>query len=140
MSCSVSFKELVNLAIGSPELGAVNFNALHSLLHGLLEHLQVGEVRRDLSQEEKDFIQPDLSPGGLATEEGRQTSLFHQLQERMGRMEAKLLHLDSLPSSSTLLLGSQSQNKPVQEMWQLMQLKKKVEMNEDGVNKVSALR
>uniref|UniRef100_A0A8C5R5U7 DUF4795 domain-containing protein n=1 Tax=Leptobrachium leishanense TaxID=445787 RepID=A0A8C5R5U7_9ANUR len=134
MSASVSLKELVNLAIGSPEVGAVNFNALYALLHGILEHLQLGDVRRVLSQEEREFVHPSLVKEVNQTE--RPPSLFWQLQEKVSRMEGKLQQLDSLPSSNSLLQASQSQNKPVQEMWQLIQLKKKVEMNEDGVNKV----
>ncbi|KAM4631543.1 uncharacterized protein C16orf96 homolog isoform 2-T2 [Discoglossus pictus] len=135
MSGSVSFKELVNLAIGSPELGAVNFNALHSLLHGLLEQLQLSEVKRELSEEQHDFIKPEITKGGTTSNVGSSSSLFHQLQNRMAKMEDRLRCLDSLPSSSTLLQASQSQNKPVQDMWQMIQLKKRVEMNEDGVNK-----
>ncbi|XP_075686865.1 uncharacterized protein C16orf96 homolog isoform X2 [Rhinoderma darwinii] len=132
MSGSVSFKELLNLAIGSPELGAVNFNALYSLLYGLLEHLQVEDVRRKLSQEEKEFIQP----GQINVDDSEKPStLFHHLQDKLSQMEAKLQHLDALPSSASLLQASQSQKRPVEEMWQLMQLKKKTEMNEDGVSK-----
>ncbi|KAM9305392.1 uncharacterized protein C16orf96-like [Gastrophryne carolinensis] len=132
MSGTVSLKELLNLAIGSPELGAVNFNALHSLLHGLLEHLQLGDVRRILSPEERDFIQP----GAASLEDsGRPSTLFHQLQNKVSMMESRLLQLDSLPTSSSLLHSSQSENRPVEEMWQLMQLRKKVESNEDGVTK-----
>uniref|UniRef100_A0A1B8XSL1 Uncharacterized protein n=1 Tax=Xenopus tropicalis TaxID=8364 RepID=A0A1B8XSL1_XENTR len=136
MSGSVTFRELVNLAIGSPELGAVNFNALHSLLHGLLDHLQLGDKRKTLSQEERDFIQPVPVSGDLATKDVRPTSLFHQLQDKMAKMEARLEHLDSLPTSDSLLQRSQQEKQPVQEMWQLIQLRKKVEMNEDGVHKV----
>ncbi|XP_077305714.1 uncharacterized protein C16orf96 homolog [Lithobates pipiens] len=132
MSSSVSLKELLNLAIGSPELGAVNFNALHSLLHGLLDHLQLGDVRRKLSPEEREFIQP----GSVQVEDtSRPSTFFHQLQEKVSKMEARLLQLDSLPSSTSLLQGSQSQNKPVEEMWQLMQLQKRMEVNENGVTK-----
>ncbi|XP_056390716.1 uncharacterized protein C16orf96 homolog isoform X2 [Hyla sarda] len=132
MSGSVSFKELLNLAIGSPELGAVNFNALYSLLYGLLEQLQVGDLQRTLSQEEREFIQP----GQINVDDsGKPSTLFHRLQDKVTQMEAKLQHLDALPSSTGLLQASQSQKKPVEEMWQLMQLKKKTELNEDGVNK-----
>ncbi|XP_073414737.1 uncharacterized protein C16orf96 homolog isoform X3 [Dendrobates tinctorius] len=132
MSSSVSFKELLYLAIGSPELGAVNFNALYSLLYGLLDHLQVVDVRRKLSQEEREFIRP----GPINVDDsGKPSTLFHQLLDKVAQMEARLHHLDSLPSSASLLQASQSQRKPVEEMWQLMQLKKKTEMNEDGVHK-----
>ncbi|XP_040212213.1 uncharacterized protein C16orf96 homolog [Rana temporaria] len=132
MSSSVSLKELLNLAIGSPELGAVNFNALHSLLHGLLDHLQLGDVQRKLSPEEREFIKPGSVP---VEDNSRPSTFFHQLQEKVSKMEARLLQLDSLPSSTSLLQGSQSQNKPVEEMWQLMQLQKRMEVNENGVTK-----
>ncbi|OXB81147.1 UNVERIFIED_CONTAM: hypothetical protein H355_005077 [Colinus virginianus] len=36
---SLSLSELLDAAIGTPEIGAVNFNALHSLLHGMLQHM-----------------------------------------------------------------------------------------------------
>ncbi|XP_068099688.1 uncharacterized protein C16orf96 homolog isoform X2 [Hyperolius riggenbachi] len=132
MSGAISLKELLNLAIGSPELGAVNFNALHSLLYGLLDHLQLGDVRRKLSPEEREFIQP--GPVNMVPSDGT-PGLFHQLQDKVSRMEARLQQLDSLPSPNNLLQGSQSQNKPVEDMWQLMQIRKKVESNEDGVTK-----
>ncbi|XP_073504694.1 uncharacterized protein C16orf96 homolog isoform X2 [Phyllobates terribilis] len=132
MPGSVSFKELLNLAIGSPELGAVNFNALYSLLYGLMDHLQVVDVRRKLSQEEREFIQP--GPINM-DDSGKPSTLFHQLLDKVAQMESRLHHLDSLPSSTSLLQASQSQRKPVEEMWQLMQLKKKTEINEDGVHK-----
>ncbi|KAM5151737.1 uncharacterized protein C16orf96 homolog [Mantella aurantiaca] len=132
MSSTISLRDLLNLAIGFPELGAVNFNALHSLLHGLLEHLQLGDVQRQLSPEEREFIQP----GSIQAEDtGRASTLFHHLQDKVSKMEARLLQLDSLPSSTNLLHGSQSQNKPVEEMWQLMQLKNRMEANEGGVTK-----
>ncbi|KAM4697700.1 uncharacterized protein C16orf96 homolog [Rhinophrynus dorsalis] len=136
MAGSVSLKELLNLAIGSPELGAVNFNALHSLLHGLLEHLQLGDVKRNLSQEEMDFMKPGAVRGESISRESGTSSLFHQLQDKMARMETKLQHLDALPSSTSLMQCSRAGNEPVQEMWQLMQLKKKMELNEEGVHKV----
>ncbi|XP_018423509.1 PREDICTED: uncharacterized protein C16orf96 homolog [Nanorana parkeri] len=129
---SVSLKELLKLSIGSPELGAVNFNALYSLLHGLLEHLQLNDVQRNLSPEEREFIQPRSVQ---VEDTGRPSTLFHQLQDKVSKMEARVLQLDSLPSFASLLQGSQSQNKPVEEMWQLMQLKKQTEVNEQGVTK-----
>ncbi|XP_040190639.1 uncharacterized protein LOC120922617 [Rana temporaria] len=105
MSSSVSLKEILNSAIGSPELGAVHFNALHFLLHGLLDHLQLGHVQRQLSPEERGFIQP----GSIQVEDtSRPSTFFHQLQEKVSKMEARLLQLDSLPSSTSLLQDKHS--------------------------------
>ncbi|XP_050824158.1 uncharacterized protein C16orf96 homolog isoform X2 [Gopherus flavomarginatus] len=141
MSFSVTFAELVNIAIGTPELGNVNFNALHVLLHGLLEHLQLQGVKKEISQEERDFLQPAPSftaEGQVQKQvslEKKSSSLFHQLQERLSRIESQLLLLNSPPTTEQLLSRSQPHNKPAEEMWQMMQLKKKMEMNEEGMTK-----
>uniref|UniRef100_A0A452J0V0 DUF4795 domain-containing protein n=1 Tax=Gopherus agassizii TaxID=38772 RepID=A0A452J0V0_9SAUR len=141
MSFSVTFTELVNIAIGTPELGNVNFNALHVLLHGLLEHLQLQGVKKEISQEERDFLQPAPSftaEGQVQKQvslEKKSSSLFHQLQERLSRIESQLLLLNSPPTTEQLLSRSQPHNKPAEEMWQMMQLKKKMEMNEEGMTK-----
>nr|XP_006130678.1 uncharacterized protein C16orf96 homolog [Pelodiscus sinensis] len=141
MSFSITFAELVNIAIGTPELGHVNFNALHVLLHSLLEHLQLQEARREISKEERDFLQPAASFAAehqgqeQASTERQSSSLFHQLQERLTKIESQLLHLIPPPTTAELLTRSQSLNKPAEEMWQMMQLKKKMEMNEEGMTK-----
>ncbi|XP_074925184.1 uncharacterized protein C16orf96-like [Chelonoidis abingdonii] len=141
MSFSITFAELVNIAIGTPEIGNVNFNALHVLLHGLLEHLQLQGVKKEISQEERDFLQP--APSFTAEDqvqeqvslERKSSSLFHQLQERLTRIESQLLLLNSPPTTEQLLSRSQPHSKPAEEMWQMMQLKKKMEMNEEGMTK-----
>lgn len=136
MSNSISLKDLLNMAIGYPELGSVNFNALYSLFHGLLEHLQLGDVQKNLTVEERAFIQPGSVQVVQVLDAASPSALFHQLQDRVSKMEGKLVQLDSLPSSATLLQESQLQNKPVEEMWQLMQLKNRMDANDAGVNKV----
>ncbi|XP_042360272.1 glutamine-rich protein 2 [Plectropomus leopardus] len=42
---NISLLDLLNLSIGTPEKGAVNFSALHTLLHALLRHLGIREVK-----------------------------------------------------------------------------------------------
>ncbi|XP_078520448.1 uncharacterized protein LOC144785371 [Lissotriton helveticus] len=138
MSISMSFKELVNLAIGTPEVGAVNFNALHCLLHGLLEHLHVSDIQRDIPKEEQDFIRLPLGNAVVKGGGDSSRSLFHHLQDRMSRVEKQLQHLNEPLSLNNLLEQTQASNQPVQEMWQLMQLRKKMEANEEGVTKAMA--
>lgn len=41
---NISLLDLLNLSIGTPQRGAVNFNALHVLLHAVLRHLDLQEV------------------------------------------------------------------------------------------------
>ncbi|XP_073742085.1 glutamine-rich protein 2 isoform X4 [Callorhinus ursinus] len=44
---TVSLRELADLAIGTPEVGAVNFTALHTLIVAMLRSLSLQEVRID---------------------------------------------------------------------------------------------
>nr|XP_021536405.1 glutamine-rich protein 2 [Neomonachus schauinslandi] len=44
---TVSLRELADLAIGTPEVGAVNFTALHTLIVAMLRSLNLQEVRID---------------------------------------------------------------------------------------------
>lgn len=41
---NIRLLDLLNLSIGTPQRGAVNFNALHVLLHAVLRHLDLQEV------------------------------------------------------------------------------------------------
>eukprot|EP00064_Thunnus_orientalis_P024289 superscaffoldBa00010198_g24574 len=42
---SISLYELLNLSIGTPQTGAVNFSALHELLHAVLKQLGLREMK-----------------------------------------------------------------------------------------------
>ncbi|XP_066496951.1 uncharacterized protein C16orf96 homolog [Tiliqua scincoides] len=146
MSQSLTFLELVNLAIGTPELGNVNFNALHYFLHGMLDHLHLSNVKLEISEDEKDFINPPQPPGAPApaptastepVEVGakRSSSIFHQMQDRISNIERQLGFLNDTPTTTELLSRSEAGSLPAQDMWQLMQLKKKMELNEEGMTK-----
>ncbi|XP_034396077.1 glutamine-rich protein 2 isoform X2 [Cyclopterus lumpus] len=68
----VSLFELLNLAIGTPQKGAVNFSALHALLHAVLRQLDVQETpwsdgpgggEEEGGEEQRTPGQRDVSPG-----------------------------------------------------------------------------
>ena len=40
-----TLKELLDLSLGTPEIGAVNFNILHRLLNAVLTRLDINEFR-----------------------------------------------------------------------------------------------
>lgn len=42
---SISLYDLLNLSIGTPQKGAVNFSALHALLHAVLRQLDIRETK-----------------------------------------------------------------------------------------------
>ncbi|XP_070617631.1 uncharacterized protein C16orf96 homolog [Erythrolamprus reginae] len=144
MSRDLSFVELINLAIGSPELGHVNFNALHLFLQSLVEHLRLQDVRRAVAEEELDFLPPapagppSAGPPAAAPAEPppeKPRTLFHQMQERIGAIERQLRFLNAPPDTIELLARTQGLGQPALDMWQMMQLKKKLELNEEGMTK-----
>lgn len=49
---TVKFRQLINVAIGSPEPGHINFSALHCLLTCIAEKLEIGDNLVDLSNYE----------------------------------------------------------------------------------------
>ncbi|KAH0632103.1 hypothetical protein JD844_020166 [Phrynosoma platyrhinos] len=142
MSHIVSFSELVNLAIGTPELGHVNFNALHLFLHSLLDYFQLKDVKREITDDEMDFIKPASALPATATPSSetvpvakKSSSIFHQMHERILAIEKQLSFLNSTPDTDQLLTRTQGSPRPAQDMWQMMQLKKKMEVNEEGMTK-----
>ncbi|KAI4551388.1 hypothetical protein MJT46_017640 [Ovis ammon polii x Ovis aries] len=141
MSFSLKFSELVNIAI--PQCGVVNFKALHFLLHGILEHIHMAELEKDLSGDE-DFLQASVSITFPPREGDAQPTLsplkrlgniFDHLVSRVDKLESQLAALRDVPSTAQLLESSQGTRQPAQELWNLIRLQKKVEGNEEAVAK-----
>ncbi|XP_070316869.1 uncharacterized protein C16orf96 homolog isoform X3 [Odocoileus virginianus] len=141
MSFSLKFSELVNIAI--PQCGVVNFKALHFLLHGILEHIHMAELEKDLSGDE-DFLQASVSVTFPPREGDAQPTLsplkrlgniFDHLVSRVDMLESQLAALRDAPSTAQLLESSQGTRQPAQELWNLIRLRKKVEGNEEAVAK-----
>lgn len=161
----VSLSKLVDLALGSPEQGAVNFNLLHGLLHVIVEklndptvstdrltklqstavHHQVGQKsaksRRDLDGSESVITTDSGYPregtfggGGLSTD----------LLDRLSTVESQLDALNTLPSGRDVFEQTfggkgKSENRAVADMWQMVQVKRRTDANEEGVGRLSAL-
>ncbi|XP_015315775.2 uncharacterized protein C16orf96 homolog isoform X3 [Bos taurus] len=141
MSFSLKFSELVNIAI--PQCGVVNFKALHFLLHGILEHIHMAELEKDLSGDE-DFLQASVSVTFPSREGDAQPTLsplkrlgniFDHLVSRVDMLESQLAALRDMPSTAQLVESSQGTRQPAQELWNLIRLRKKVEGNEEAVAK-----
>lgn len=144
MSFSLTFSELVNVAV--PQCGVVNFKALQLLLHGILEHIHMAELKKVLSGDE-DFLQ--TSPATFMPQEAdaqpivhpmkRLDNIFDHVVSRIDKMESQLAMLQDLPSTSQLLEGSRGQGQPAQDLWHLIKLRKMVEGNEEAMAKVNHL-
>ncbi|XP_042294154.1 uncharacterized protein C16orf96 homolog isoform X2 [Sceloporus undulatus] len=65
----------------------------------------------------------------------KSSSIFHQMHERILAIEKQLAFLNGTPDTDQLLARTQGASRPAQDMWQMMQLKKKMEVNEEGMTK-----
>ncbi|XP_076838937.1 glutamine-rich protein 2-like [Brachyhypopomus gauderio] len=136
MSADICLFDLVNLSIGTPEAGAVNFNALHTLLHSILDHLKIKNLTVELR--EWDVGQDPRDTKTSLPREG--PSPYHCMTDRLLEVERKIVALERLPSAKELLSGGASGTiTSVNDIWQLMQLRRKVETNEEGVSKCMTL-
>ncbi|XP_052614232.1 uncharacterized protein C16orf96 homolog [Peromyscus californicus insignis] len=140
MSFSVTFAELANIAI--PHCGVVNFKALHLLIQGILDHIQIAGLKKVLSGEE-DFLQ--TSQVVLMPREGeaqpivnpmkRLSNVFDNVVERLNKLESQVSVIKSMPSTTQLLEASEGAKRPAEEMWNMIKILKRVEGNEEALAK-----
>lgn len=207
MAVNVSLYELADLSIGTPEIGIVNFNALHALLHAILRHLNLEDIKAEVKVDKGPPPKPEVVAAAIETgiedllaqeallkeKEGKSHIPGEDVGARLNDLEKKMflmengLHgvedqvngiqdqfqgvqdqvqgmqdkvhgvqdkvkgmgkqlkgfeqhiagLERLPSGTDLLEKAKSgSGTAVSDMWQMMQMQKRVEANEDGVNQV----
>lgn len=171
MAATVSMAHMVDLALGTPEVGAVNFNVLHALLHAMLSKLDLAAATAVLSKEDSDLLTladsgvgtASVGEGGevkdgttkdgkdgnktdaigiAATQQSPSRSPYHVLQKKVAKLEEQMEKLNELPSNPDLFERSkpvgdgESQRRPVSAMWKNVQLKNRVDANEEGIGKV----
>ena len=131
MTLSVELDQVLNFALGTPEVGAVNFNILHGLLHVILKHLgidkRVTEIsddgafrsayailkNRGVGEQVKDSLNEEKTAGDSAKEthsavENNQFALPQSLpswhlESKVSKIEKRLELLDDLPSNAEIL-------------------------------------
>nr|XP_055040772.1 uncharacterized protein LOC129427960 isoform X2 [Misgurnus anguillicaudatus] len=127
----ISLHELLDLSIGTPDVGSVNFSALHALLNAILGHLKIETITtawKDADHEHGGPPQTKALPVDKSVP-------YKVMEEKVRRMEEQMSVLESLPSASQLIKSDSAVN----DMWTLMQLRRKAQGNEDGVSKCMAL-
>ena len=156
----VNLSQMVDLALGTPEVGSVNFNVLHTLLHAMLKRLNIVDVQADINDFDRDFLSAskarelsvlsDVDSGrGDDTEDtiserssamptpstGRRAP-YHHLE--VAKLQEQLENITSVPSNKELFEKTKTNygEKPIGEMWLNMQLMSRVETNEKGIAKV----
>ena len=148
MTASLSLAQLVDLALGTPEVGAVNFNVLHTLLHALLGKLDLQNYKANINESDKDFLSNKKSQEKSEDSKDADTfgnllrAPYHTLQDKLMKLEEQLSILNDLPSNNELISkmkakGDVDKYRPMTDLWQTMQISKRVGANEEGIGKVS---
>ncbi|XP_066877395.1 glutamine-rich protein 2 isoform X4 [Kogia breviceps] len=110
---SVSLWELADLAIGTPEVGAVNFTALHTLIVAMLKNLNLQDTRIDfpspMLEQSRLFESPQVSssrarPQALESQVkdlgGQVQDLGLQLKTMGSQVQAIVAHVQHFPSQA----------------------------------------
>lgn len=167
MTTSISLTQLADLALGTPEVGAVNFNALHTLLHAMIQKVGLQDVKTNINEADRNFLirrKEDPDSFSRTTDDDRDSAItgltddsfvkdrpltsqstpYHQLENKVNELEKRFESLNDLPTSKELLqktksTGDSDKVRPVNDMWQSIQLKNRVDANENGIEKVYLL-
>ncbi|CAI5766092.1 Uncharacterized protein PODLI_1B042761 [Podarcis lilfordi] len=84
MSLKVTLYELADISIGTPEVGHVNFNALHTLLHAILRYLKIQDAMAEVKVDRGPPSKPDM-PEAIETGVGEILSDEELLKGKDGR-------------------------------------------------------
>lgn len=87
---SISLYDLLNVSIGTPQVGAVNFGALHALLHAVLKQLDLQQVKTRWRGTAPGRGHSDAPAAGTASEEDLQAGDGQDIhQGRSGEQEVQ---------------------------------------------------
>ncbi|KAK3090852.1 hypothetical protein FSP39_015227 [Pinctada imbricata] len=164
MPTQVKLGQMVDLALGTPEVGAVNFNVLHTLLHAMLKKLNMNDAQAEISEFDRDFLSSskqrqvsglsDLDSGrGDDSEDamsekstsagpGSRKTPYHHLELKVAKITEQLENFSELPSYKDLferLKYDKAANTPVADMWKYINIQKDVEKNSAGVDELMKL-
>lgn len=161
----VELDQLLNLALGTPEQGAVNFNILHGVLREILSHLGIEKKRKDIAEDgefraafallknkqettqETGNINDGLQSSKTFGEEGMTNKIptifppfGGNLESKVASIEKKLEILDDLPSNGEILqrakLKKDDKITTVADMWQFININRRLGATEIGIEKV----
>ncbi|XP_071814473.1 uncharacterized protein [Apostichopus japonicus] len=142
----LSLHDLVDLSLGTPEV--VNYRGLRTLLLTIVDTLKLGDVKAQLKESEKIEIlagkDGEVSDRLSRVHSTTSSSEVLELEKKVSQLETKLDSLNQLPSNENLMHRVRSHDStdsqaPVSEMWQLMQVQKKAQTNEEGISKLMSM-
>lgn len=140
-----TLRELVHLALGTPEVGAVNFNILQTLLLALLEKLDIQDTKAAVAPVILEQLPTPRSQTSFETTTGvgasivvTKSSSFEDLDKKVSKIENQLSVLNALPTNADIL-GKTRADHRASDVWQHMTLQKTVQNNESGVTRALSL-
>ncbi|BHF81705.1 Glutamine-rich protein 2 [Sparganum proliferum] len=156
MQNEVKLSTLLQLSLGNPEPGAVNFNFLHALLEAILQHLDISNLSVSADalspQSPVEVVGTTETPGPVIADEvgisfqSVAPSVYQSLESRLSKVEKQLTNLDSLPGNTDLLdfvfsgqpkdVLAEKEKRKMTELWQTVQTKRRLDSLEGGLGKV----
>ncbi|KAK4468116.1 hypothetical protein MN116_008284 [Schistosoma mekongi] len=157
---AINLSELLDLALGTPDPGSVNFSILYIILSYIIRHLKLNDVEPDV---EKPSNGPQSQSDGKISTSDWAPNIFHNLQKRLSNVETKLELLNSLPNNQDILssiyhdIENSNTNKQndhsivnlhnddsinhrkVANLWQSVQTNKRLDATEEGLHRLSSL-
>lgn len=127
----LSLPQLLDLSIGSPELGAVNFSQLHKLLLEIINSLGLESKQVPVAEPE---LKKDVKPSAANFPK----SSYNALQDKVNKIEQDVSQMSTTLPSSREMIDKVKTGTPLTDLWQYMQVNKRVEANETGVKTVSS--
>ena len=145
MSAGIQLDKLLNIALGTPEVGAVNFNALHGVLSEIIKTLGVGSKLVEV----RSFGDPDGSyqsyagttsfPAAGKTYNEKIPSIKGlDLETKVTNLEKKLKVLDEIPNNAEIVqrIRGKDTKTSVGDIWQFININRRLSATEDAIEKV----
>ncbi|KAL3876979.1 hypothetical protein ACJMK2_034749 [Sinanodonta woodiana] len=162
---TVTLRQMVDLSLGTPEVGAVNFNVMHALLHAMISKLQIADVKADINEADRDFLSSSKmrarstlseadSGKGEDSEDGmsEKSSIppfrptpYHKVEIKLEQLAQQVNQLMELPTNSHIFQKAADQfqkarsqgsgETPVNDIWQFLKIDGRVRTNEEGIDR-----
>lgn len=148
MSSGIQLDKLLNLALGTPEIGAVNFNALHGVLSEIIKTLGVGSKFVEVQNtEDLGSGRSGLPVSGKSFHNTKKQTYNEKvprsvngldLEAKITNLEDKLKVLDELPNNSDIVKRIQERDSKssVSDIWQFININRRLSATEDAIEKV----
>ncbi|KAK3593627.1 hypothetical protein CHS0354_025520 [Potamilus streckersoni] len=166
---TVTLRQMVDLSLGTPEVGAVNFNVMHALLHAMISKLQIADVKADINEADRDFLSSSKmrarstlseadSGKGEDSEDGmsEKSSIppfrptpYHKVEIKLEQLAQQVNQLMELPTNSHIFQKAADQfqkarsqgsgETPVNDIWQFLKIDGRVRTNEEGIDRLVSL-